>query len=205
MEPKDLIVLVADKNIQATVEGLLPRHQSLGIKEISFDIYPHLHRDPGCRLESHTFLHPFQKTYEYSIVIFDRQGCGKDHKSSQDLEMEVEGRLAINGWENRSIALALDPELEVWVWSNSPHVSQALGWLEGQAHLNEWLVGKNYLEQGRLKPNAPKEAMEVVLRKVKKPRSSSIYMQLAQRVGLQGCTDPAFQKLKATLQGWFPP
>jgi hypothetical protein len=204
MQAKDLVVLVADKDIQATIEGLLSRNESLGIRKISFDLYPHLHRDPGCRSESHHFLIPFHTNYSYAIVVFDHDGCGREGQSSQEIESEVERLLAIHGWENRSIALALDPELEIWVWSNSPHVSEALGWTEGQAQLSEWLIQKSYLQQGQIKPRMPKEAMEEVLRKTKKPRSSSIYMELARKVSFQRCIDPSFLKLKTTLQRWFP-
>ena len=128
MQPKDLVVLVADKDIQATIESLLLRNESLGIRRISFDLYSHLHRDPGCRSELHHFLIPFHTNYSYAIVIFDHDGCGREEQSSQEIEAEVERLLAIQGWKNRSIALALHPELEIWVWSNSPHVSEALGW-----------------------------------------------------------------------------
>jgi hypothetical protein len=204
MEIKDLIILVADRNIQATIEGLLPRSESLGIKKISFDIYPHLHRDPGCRLESHVFLRPFQTIYKYSMVIFDRAGCGKDQKTSKEIETMVENNLSISGWENRSVAIALDPELEIWVWSSSPHVPQALGWTEDRPHINEWLKQKEYLEEEKAKPRSPKEAMEEILKLNKKPRSSSIYLQLAQKVSFQRCIDPSFLKLKTVLQNWFP-
>jgi len=142
--------------------------------------------------------------YSYAIVIFDHDGCGREGQSSQEIETEVERLLAIHGWENRAIALALDPELEIWVWSDSPYVSEALGWKGGQAKLVEWLIERKYVEKVSSKPKMPKEAMEELLRKSKKPRSSSIYMQLAQRVSFQKCIDPAFIKLKTTLQNWFP-
>src|SRR5580692_5346062 len=31
------------------------------------------------------------------------------------------------------------------------------------------------------------------------------YQSLAEKVSLTGCIDPAFLRLQATLQGWFPP
>ncbi|MFB3133348.1 MAG: hypothetical protein ACE10K_12585, partial [Rhodothermales bacterium] len=53
------------------------------------------------------------------------------------------------------------------------------------------------------KPQRPKEAVEAVLRATDTPRSSSLYRQLAQKVSLNRCDDPAFLKLKSTLQEWF--
>jgi hypothetical protein len=45
--------------------------------------------------------------------------------------------------------------------------------------------------------------MEAALRHLRRPRSSSIYAQLAERVGLERCMDPAFIRLKEVLQSWF--
>lgn len=38
---------------------------------------------------------------------------------------------------------------------------------------------------------------------VRKPRSSAIYQQLAMRVSLVRCHDPALAKLRRILQDWF--
>jgi len=45
---KDLVVLVADKNMEFAVKGLLPRSQSFGINPLAYDIHVHIERDPGC-------------------------------------------------------------------------------------------------------------------------------------------------------------
>jgi len=83
-------------------------------------------------------------------------------------------------------------------------VDRALGWTGKSPSLRAWLVDQNYLARGEIKPARPKEAMEAALRHVRMPRSSSIYGNLAQHVGFGRCTDGAFQKLKETLQAWFP-
>jgi hypothetical protein len=62
---------------------------------------------------------------------------------------------------------------------------------------------EGYTQQGEVKPKRPKEALEQALRLARKSRSSSIFRQLAQRVSVKRCTDPAFLKFKATLQRWF--
>jgi hypothetical protein len=107
----------------------------------------------------------------------------------------------------------IDPELEVWVWSNSPRVADVLGWQGRSRELNEWLrtttirIGKQereYLKEGETKPVRPKEAMEAALREVRKPRSSANFRQMAEKVSLEKCQDPAFRRLKSTLQQWFP-
>jgi hypothetical protein len=39
---------------------------------------------------------------------------------------------------------------------------------------------------------------------VRKGRSSAIFFELAQRVSVNRCIDPAFLKFKNTLRQWFP-
>ena len=61
------------------------------------------------------------------------------------------------------------------------------------------------LDAEDVKPSKPKEAVELALRHVGKPRSSALFKSLAESVGLRRCTDAAFLKLRATLSAWFTP
>jgi len=197
---KDLVVLVADKNMEAAIQALLQRPQALGIRPISADVFVHVHHDPGVLNEAHKFLAPFAKQYAYALVMFDRQGCGSE-EPAEDLGEKVQSRLNDAGWIERSAVVVLDPELEIWVWSDSPHVPEALG------VSSDDLVSllRKHRPEGQVKPNHPKEAMEEALLRSRTPRSSSIYSWLAQRVSLSRCTDQAFVQLRACLQQWFPP
>jgi hypothetical protein len=200
----DLLVLVADQNTLAAVQGLMERRRSLGVdSRFSFEIRPHPEHDPGCLLRAHDFLAPFQRLYGYALVVFDREGCGSMAPRGA-LENQVEARLAAKGWASRSASVVIDPELENWVWSESPHVDSLLGWFDRSITVREWLRSTGDLAVGESKPTRPKEAMEKILRKTHRPRSSSIYERLARKVGLATCRDPAFLKFKATLQVWFP-
>jgi hypothetical protein len=200
----DLIVLVADKNMQFALEGLLGRHESLGIRPIVTKILVHPRRDSGTFRECHDFLRSWQNRASYALVVFDRDDRPAP-PPREDLERLVETRLAQNGWADRSAAVVIDPELEVWVWSDSPHVPTALRWSGDQASLREWLVGKGYLQEGQAKPQRPKKAVEDVLKLSGTPRSSSIYREIAGQVSFQRCTDPALVKLRTVLKQWFPP
>lgn len=202
---KDLVALVADKNMEAALRSVLQRHDSLGIRQISFDILVHPHRDPGCLSTAHTFLQPFSQRYLFSVVMFDREGCGQENKTTAELESSVKNLLFERGWNERSCAITIDPELEAWVWKNSPHVSAALGWDSGVDKLYLWLKQKGHLEEGESHPKHPKEALEAALRNVKKPRSSSIYAEIGSKLSLKKCTDPSFLRLKSHLRIWFPP
>ncbi len=203
VETQDLILLVADKNIEYAVKGLVSRPEALGIRAINAFVVPHPERDPGCFLRAPEFLRPFRQRYRHALVLLDREGSGRDEIPRSELEADLEGRLSAD-WGNRAAAVVLDPELEVWIWSDSPHVDTVLGWQGRSPNLQSWLVDSGFSEASADKPTRPKEAMEKALRLVAKPRSSALYRQLAERVSFQRCSDPAFDKLKQTLQSWFP-
>jgi hypothetical protein len=200
----DLVVLTADKNMRFMLEGLLSRPKALSIRPVIAVFYIHPERDPGCLLRADAFLRPFVNQFHHAIVMFDREGCGKQKKSRQELEEEVLSNLSLSGWGDRATAIVIDPELENWVFSDSPEVDAVIGWAANTPPLRSWLEEKNFLTPGQIKPLHPKEAMESALRHVRMARSSSIYKQLAEQVGLGRCTDQAFLKLKDVLQSWFP-
>ena len=202
---KDLIVLVADKSIECAVRGLLSRPESLGIRSIidSSDIYCHPERDPACLRKANNFLKPYASTYRYALVLFDREGCGKENLDRTDLETEVETSLSNSGWSDRAAAIAIDPELENWVWSDSPEVDRVLGWSELLTRLRPWIKGQGFSFSGG-KPDRPKEAMEAAIKHVRKSYSSSMFEQLAKCVSFKRCTDEAFKKLCEQMRTWFP-
>ncbi len=201
---KDLLVLVPGKDERACMASLLGRPQALAIRPITWDIEQDDQRDPGCCHRGHEYLRTAIRLYAHALLIFDREGCGLEQQTREELERQVEARLASSGWGDRAAVVVIDPELEMWVWSNSPHVSNALGWRDQPTGLREWLTDEGLLRNEQVKPDRPKEAMEHVLRRTHRPRSSQIYKDLAQRVSLERCTDPAFLKLRQVLMRWFP-
>ena len=203
MQTQDLIVVVADLDAKQAVEGMLRRPESLRIRPIHFRVDRYKERDSGCYRTSHEYLRLFIKQFDHAIVMFDRHGSGRDTESRQDIETAVEHQLAINGWKGRSAAIVCDPELEIWVWSNSPEVDEVLGWRGKQPALGEWLVAEGHCDARTAKPSDPKEAMRQSLRAVGRSPSASQFRDLAGRVGFARCTDPAFLKFKQILQSWF--
>ena len=201
----DLVLLVADKNMQFAVEGLLRRPERLGIRLIVFVVHVHPHRDPGCFLAAHKFLEPMVRQYAHALVVFDRMGCGREKRSRSVLENSVQKRLSRAGWKDRARAIVIDPELEQWVWIDSPEVPECLGWAGRQPDLHAWLTTNGLWAENAMKPSDPKIAVQRALEKVRRPRSSSIYRKMAERVDFGSCSDAAFHKLRITLQEWFPP
>lgn len=201
----DLIVLVADKSQSETIEALLSRrHHSLGISQsLSYKVLIHPRRDPGCFLASVPVLQPFVEIARYALVVFDLEGSGQEGRSRNEVQDDLADRLSQEGWRNRVSVLAIDPELEVWVWSDSPHVSSVLGWEGQDPDLRTWLFANNLWLENQVKPRRPKECMEKALRKVGVRYSSALFRQLAESVSLEKCQDSSFQELKAILVGWF--
>ena len=97
--------------------------------------------------------------------------------------------------------VVIDPELEMWVWADSPVVAEVLRtpWEEMRALAKQ----SGYWRQGQAKPQEPKALLEAVLRQQRRPRSAAIFQELARRLGLASCTDPAFVLLRETLAKWF--
>ena len=199
---KDLVVLVADGCMKSSLHEILSRHESLGARPITFDVFGHPEHDPGVLLRGHLFVQPLREDYSHALLVFDRDGCG-DPRAVTDLSTAVQANLNLSGWTGRSAVIILDPELEAWVWSDSPHVAKALGW-SGAQKLRKWLMDNGHLREGDVKPTDPKRAMEKALEKVGLPQSTSIYRKIARTVSLARCTDPAFLSLRATISGWFP-
>lgn len=74
----DLITLVADRDMEQTIQGLMTRSQSLGVRAVEYEIFIHDKHDPGCCNEAHNFLRPYSSHYKYALVLFDYEGSGKE-------------------------------------------------------------------------------------------------------------------------------
>jgi hypothetical protein len=203
VNPKDLVVLVADKDAEQAVRGLLGRTESLRIRPLVADVFVHPERDPGCRARGVDFLRAFGRQYRHALIVFDREGCGWEDRPRESVEAEIEDGLSRTGWTGRSAVIALDPELEIWVWSDSPQVDSVLSWTGRQPPLRAWLEQRGFLVPGAAKPARPKEALDAALRECRRRRSSALFLRLASTVGLHRCTDAAFAKFTGTLQRWF--
>lgn len=202
---KDLIVLVADKQTEATIDSLLRhRHRSLAIRTVDFEILVHPRKDPGCLLDAERFLRPFQSRFDRCLVVFDHEGCGQESRDAESLMQDLESKLSGGGWTpDRARSVILQPELEIWVWSDSSEVDRICGWEGREPGLREWLVANGWCDQTVSKPARPKEALRSALREVQQTPSSALFREMAKVVGLNRCNDSAFNKLKSTLRQWF--
>jgi hypothetical protein len=199
---KDLIVLCADKKIENTIDGLLCRPVALRIRQIGYDIKVHSGRDPGCFHHAHNFLRPLRLQYDHALVVFDRDWEGAPTQSAQALEDAANARLK-SDWKGKAASVVISPELEAWVWSDSPHVESELGWPSRLGKLRVWLEKKELWAVGSPKPTDPKKAVEVAAREARLPWTAAVCRELATKVSVDRCTDAAFQRFVSILRVWF--
>ena len=199
---RDLIVLTADVQQEKTLETLLrERYGSLGIRQVSFNIFRHPRKDAGVCREAHSFLRPYQGSYAYALVLLDSEWSGSPGGGAI-LREQISGRLAQSGWPpERCAVIVTEPELEAWVWADSPVVAEELRL--------EWPAIRSLADElavwpaDRAKPARPKELLETILQHQRRPRSAALFQAIARRVSLARCVDPAFVLLRETLIQWF--
>ena len=200
----DLIVLAACQNIRFAISGMLAQPARLRIRSLSSKIIVHPEHDPGCVRTSAELLRSQQRLYDRALVICDRDGCGIHEQPASVIEAGIEDALNRSGWHGRCAAVVIDPELEIWVWSDSPHVDAVLGWESRIPTLRAWLADEGFLGTGQEKPDRPKEAVLAALKAVGLRRTSAVYASLAGSVSYERCSDRAFARLKDVLRNWFP-
>lgn len=208
---RDCLFLVADKNMEGILKGLFSRphpHRTLGCGPFGFDpkqdlIVAHGQNDPGLYTRANALLQPYARSHRHAVVMLDAAWEGSP--GAAPIVQRIQAHLTQAGWPgNAGCAVVISPELENWVWQDSPHVSQSLGFPGEYAQLRADLVARAYWQTDAAKPHQPKEAVEWSLMRARKPRSSAIYEQLASKVSTRHCIDPAFHALLTALRRWFP-
>jgi hypothetical protein len=199
---KDLIVLTADRQQELTIKTLLDeRYHSLGIRQIEYDIFRHPRKDPGVFHEAADFLAAYcPPQYQHALVLLDHAWDGAP--DDPDLMRQQLNDALMPRWdEDRFEIIVIVPELETWVWSQSPHVAEILrtSW----ENIRALAETSGYWTQEQAKPADPKRLLEDILAQQRRPRSSAIFQALARQVGLAGCIDPAFTRMREALTRWF--
>jgi len=207
---RDCVILVADSNMAATFQGYFSRdrwHLSLGCGEFEIDTNIDLMvdeggNDPGVYARAHELLRPCQNSHRHALVVLDCEWSGSPGKAG--IVAHVTAGLVRSGWAQDAVkVIAIEPELENWLWQDNPHVAQALCYQDNRP-LRQRLADEGLWPVDAAKPPRPKETAQWVLKQAREPRSSAIYRQLAERISIRGCTDAAFAEMLSTLRNWFP-
>lgn len=205
------VILVADSNMAATFRGYFKRdswHLSLGCAQfdINTDVGADLlvdegGNDPGVFTKGHELLRPYQSSHRRALVVLDCEWDGSPGKET--IVAHITANLVTSGWAEDAVkVIAIDPELENWLWQDKPQVADVLRY-KGAKSLRQHLADSGWWPADATKPLRPKEAAEWILRQTRQPRSSAIYQRLAEGISIKGCTDPAFLQLHVTLRAWF--
>jgi hypothetical protein len=199
----DLVCLAADQSIAATLSEILDRPNSVGMRPIEFVVLVHPERDPGCYHDPGKLLGGYVERAAHALIVLDREWEGAPADGAVAIEREIERSLwteFARGWAR---AVVIDPELEAWVFSDSPHVATTLSWAGSTSDLRRELERSGQWEAGRAKPGNPKQAMNWALRRARLPLSSSLFRQIARRASFRRCTDRSFLRLLELLRDWF--
>ncbi|MBF0181808.1 MAG: hypothetical protein HQM03_17460 [Magnetococcales bacterium] len=201
---KDLLVLTADADAEAIIKSVLARHQSLGVRQIEFEVMRHPMRDPGIFKEGPEFARLFKDKYNFLIIIFDHHGSGCN-KSTQECHQSIQSRLDGITWKDRSFSAVISPEIEEWLWFNKHSICHFFNMTETELQL---LVGEYSDKHSKDPPKEkPKEVLDYVCyRKLKKnhllPRE---YKAIASRASLMDWQNSeSFGSLVHQLRSWFP-
>jgi len=203
---RDLLLIVPGKDNEQALRGLIEdKRVALGIREISYEVIKdNKDNDSGVFNNAAWYARPYIGDVSKVLTVFDRHGCGKDGEDRKEIQDKVEKDLRKNGWEGCCKSIVIDPELERWIWVKSQRLAEEVGWGESICDLYRWLREERYLEEGFIKPEDPKAALDAVRRRVKRPKSPRLYRNIAAKCSFKDCADDAFDELRSTLRDWFP-
>lgn len=205
----DLLFFVADADMREAISGFFGRasvEQIVGCHRIAFDPRRDIkvchEHDPGLYVRANEFLRPFTGTYRHVVLLVDEDWGGSPGATA--IGERLDAHLSDVGWPSPAgLGLVVRPEVDVWLWSDSPHAARAMGW-ESWETLAAAVAGQGWLGRGQTKPSKPKEAAEWALRQKKIRRSPALYGQIARSVSIRRCEDQALARLLEALRTWFP-
>ncbi len=208
---RDCVFFVADKTMRETFLGFFCRadlRSQLGCGLFEFDPEEDLffaagQNDPGLWKRADGLLKPFQRTHFRAVVALD---CAWDGSPGQaGIHDAISRQLVASGWDQaRFVVIAIDPELEEWIWQDSPILEKAVRH-HGVITLRETLAARKLWPMGMSKPPNPKEVFDLIRQENQVKKSSSTFRRIASEVPVAACVDPEFQRLAEALRTWFPP
>lgn len=210
---RDCLFWVADSRMKQVILGFLKRPDcfrphNLGTAPFQFDenedLFSSPTMDPGTYATGDEFIRLYQRSHRYAVVILDAEWDGSPGAAA--IREKLTARIVSTGWPtDRFRVIAIEPELESWIWQRNNRVAGALGF--GSQHEMVAAVhqaGVEWLNQ-QAKPVRPKEAFESITARAKRlGKSSATHRQVVSAVTLVGCQDAAFLELRQALQTWFP-
>jgi hypothetical protein len=214
-DKRDCLFFVADNAMADVIDAFLSRgflETRIGCRDFRFNINEDMligtamggYSDGGMHMHCHALLQEsgYLNSHNRVVVMFDKKFGGE--RPASEVREEALGRLRANGWAGDTAdVVVIDPELEVWIWQDSPHVHETVGHA-GERSLRDELKNETEWPDGFQKPLQPKALFREVCKRNRKGYSSSLYRDIVKKVSVKNCSDPAFQQLAFTLRRWFP-
>ncbi len=156
-------------------------------------------RDSGCFQKGPELLDSFRGSHRHGLLVLDAAWDGAP--SAMKMERELATRVQ-RTWGADAAVLVLNPELETWAFTGSDKLADHLGWsLMRHGDFKFWLA-QRVGESG--KPSDPKGVLDQATKLTHRPRNPAWWGKLgAMPINFNACADPAFVKLKQSLQRWF--
>lgn len=213
---RDIVFLVADGEMQATVEGFFENpafDHRLQCARFEFDtkqdLIKHPRKDPGVYQEGHNLLKSYVDTHNYAVVMVDFAFNDNLQKMNyQQFRENIKTNMRSAGWPyDRFFVMAINPELEVLMWqADTRRVEPIFDYPGESGTLRTWLQDRNLWDTDALKPTDPKAAIDKVRGQSwgRKKTHSQLFKRIAKEVSFRGCKDESFNCLLQQIQAWYP-
>lgn len=206
---KDLLLLVADADMEAFFSGILQRPKAIQIRPITYEIQRHPLRDSGI-IQSGAELARMRKgNFHKVILLWDHHGSGCEKRySADDSAKAMQDKLDSYTWKTHSHTVSIDPELEIWLWHTESSIRKCWNLSEQQMEL--WIAEiaaslNRSIENA--KKEVPKELFEFLIKeKVRRTISPRNFAQIGNSASMPALLKcGSFRAIIETLRRWFPP
>jgi hypothetical protein len=157
--------------------------------------------DSAVYLKAHEFLKPYQRTHRHAVVAFDKwYGTGR---TAEESRKHVVTQMRASGWkEGEFEVVVIDPFLEAWLWTGTPHVKNAF---RCDVEPRAWLQQQGLWPADKAKPTNPKAAAKALCAQgTRRAFDKTLHREIISKSSVAACEDPAFALLRDALQRWFP-
>lgn len=193
MADTDLLVIVEGRRDEEVLRAVLERGRQLRIRQITFEF---LRRAGAVYTEGPEIAQLEKHRFDKVILLWDHADSQYANHKPNRAQGIVQAKLNERTLKNCSKAIAVDPELEIWLWQDKSAIAKALGVSIGQ--INQWIMG-------RAVTRFPKETLEWVCKQVNKKPDAALWGKIACLADLklwEQCY--SFRLFCKTLRKWFP-
>jgi hypothetical protein len=194
--PADLLLIVEGRSDEAVLRTIIEkRTRDLGIREVSLEFR---HRSGAVYTEGIEVAAIERQNFRKVILLWDHVDSRYANTTPQRAQGIVQKELNKRTLRNCSKAIAVNPELEIWLCQDWGAIASVLGVsiIQIQQWLGNWGGNVN---------NSPKEALKYLCKQAGRKCDSALYGEIAAQANLnlwQSCS--SFRSLCRQLRRWFP-